>query len=307
MHGAEVIVTGSINADLVFSVPHLPAPGETVGEAKFALHPGGKGANQAVAAARMGAAAAMLGCIGDDQYGAWLVSAMQREGVDCQGIETVPGPTGCAGVLVDNGGNNCIAVAGGANSHFTPAIIHKFRDLIAHARVLMAQLEVPLQTVAAALETARAAGVITILDPAPAQRLEAEFLKLVDYITPNSQEASVLTGVDVHCWSTAAEAARKLRRLGARNVLVTMGQLGAFYSAQGGEVRIAAPRVQAVDSTAAGDAFNGALAAALVRGVRPDQAADFAAAAGAWAASRPGAQPSLPGLEDIAKVVALPW
>lgn len=303
----ELVVVGSINMDMVFGVDSLPTPGETVGRAQFALHPGGKGANQAVAAARMGAATAMVGCVGDDPYGQTMISVLNQDGVDCSQVRTGSKPTGCAGIFVDKQGENIIAVAPGANGELGPEDIERARELIAGARVLMVQIEVPLETVRAALKLAKEEGVLTILDPAPARLLDQELLALVDVITPNCREASVLTGEEVHCWQTAAKAARELRDQGVKNVLVTMGKFGAFYSSARGEVRISAPQVIAKDSTAAGDAFNGALAAAVIRGAQLDEAADFAAAAGAVAATRPGAQPSLPTLIEIAQVVNLPW
>lgn len=303
---SDIVVVGSINMDMVFQVEQLPVSGETV-KGKFTRHPGGKGANQAVAAARMGAAVAMVGCVGDDQYGKDLLAALKLDGVDCSNIQVVEEPTGCAGLMVDSKGDNYIAVCSGANGQLTPDLVKKVRSLIASARILMVQLEVPQETVRTALKLARAAGVVTILDPAPAQKLDSELLALVDFITPNAREAAILMGSDVHCWQTAAKAARELRGMGVQTALVTMGKFGAYFSSSMGEVRIPAPSVQTVDSTAAGDAFNGALAAALINGANPDRAADFAAAAGALATAKPGAQPSLPTLAELAKVVTLPW
>lgn len=302
----DIVVVGSINMDMVFHVEQLPVSGETV-RGDFTLHPGGKGANQAVAAARMGAAAAMVGCVGNDQYGKDLLAALKLNGVDCSNVLVVEESTGCAGLMVDSKGDNYIAVHSGANGQLTPGRVNKVRSIIAGARILMVQMEVPQETVKTALKLARAAGVVTILDPAPAQKLDPELLALVDFITPNAREAATLMGSDVNCWQTAANAARQLRGMGVKNALVTMGKLGAFFSSSMGEVRIPTPSVQAVDSTAAGDAFNGALAAALINGASPDRAADFAAAAGALTAGRPGAQPSLPTLAEMAKVVTLPW
>lgn len=275
--------------------------------AKFSTHSGGKGANQAVAAARMGAGAAMVGCVGADDRGRQLVSVLKLEGVDCTWVKEVPHPTGCAGIFVDSKGDNCICVANGANDLVTPALVAQAKALISQAKVLLVQLEIPLAAVGTALEIARSAGVTTILDPAPAGELSPAILKLADFITPNSREASMLTGIDVHCWRTAAAAAQDLHQRGVGTVLVTMGKHGAYFYSSAGEVRIATPQVVVVDSTAAGDAFNGALAAALARGAAPDAAADWAAAAGAMAASVAGAQPSLPRWESIAQVAPRPW
>lgn len=307
MGRSDIVVVGSLNMDLVFRGEKLPAPGETVSGARFSAHPGGKGANQAVAAARMGVPTAMVGCVGEDEYGRHLVAVLAREGVNCNWVKTVPGPSGCAGILVDKGGENCIAVANGANDQLTPDMVMQAKALIAGAKVLLVQLEIPLPAVQAALALARGAGVTTILDPAPAVELSPDILNLVDFLTPNCQEASSLTGANVHCWQTAAAAARDLQRRGAKNVLVTMGKYGAYFYSAGGQVRIAPPRVEAVDATGAGDAFNGALAAALARGTAADAAADWAAAAGAIAATVPGAQPSLPRWEKVAEVVDPPW
>lgn len=302
-----ITVAGSINIDLVFSLPRLPLKGETVSGASFAAHPGGKGANQAVAAARLGVPTAMIGCVGDDAWGQSLLAGLQGEGIDCAHVGKVPGASGCAGILVDAVGDNIIAVATGANALLSPNQVERAGDAIARSKVLMTQLEIPLETVMTALKLAKEAGVITILDPAPAKTLTTELLALADYITPNALEASFLTGIDVHCWNTAAQAARKLRNQGANTVLVTMGKQGAFFCGPAGEVRITAPRVAAVDATAAGDAFNGALAAALFRGVQPDIAADIAAAAGALAVAKAGAQPSLPTSAELGQAVSLPW
>lgn len=304
---ADIIVVGSINIDMVFCGERLPVPGETVTGAMLSLHPGGKGANQAVAAARMGAGTAMLGCVGADDHGRQMVSALTQAGVDCTRVDAASHPTGCAGIFVDSKGDNCICVANGANDLVTPELVAEAKTIISQAKVLLVQLEIPLAAAVTALEIAASAGVTTILDPAPAMELSPDILSLVDFITPNSREASMLTGIDVHCWQTAAAAAQELHQRGVDNVLVTMGKHGAYFHSATGQVRIAAPQVEVVDSTAAGDAFNGALAAALSQGVAPDIAADWAAAAGAMAASVAGAQPSLPSWEMVAQVVPKPW
>jgi ribokinase len=307
MNNKGIVVVGSINIDMVFSLPRLPLKGETISGGSFAAHPGGKGANQAVAAARLGMPTTFLGCVGEDSWGDILLAGLQQTGVDCAHVERVPGPSGCAGIYVDARGENMIAVATGANSQITPLKVRKAQEIFSTSNVLMTQLEIPVETVVAALELAKGAGLITILDPAPVKSLPPYTLSLVDYITPNAPEASELAGIDVHCWSTAAQAASKLRAMGPKNVVITMGKLGAFFSGPQGQVRIAAPGVDAVDSTAAGDAFNGAFAVAIAQGAQPDIAADIAAVAGALAVSKAGAQPSLPTLAELAQVVSLPW
>lgn len=304
--GREIVVVGSVNVDFVFSLPRLPLKGETVSGGGFAIHYGGKGANQAVAVARLGITPAIVASVGDDSWGSSLVARLEEEGVDCRFMRRVAAPSGCAGVFVDPAGDNFIAVAGGANAYLTPSQVMGAGAFIRRAAVLMVQQEIPRETVKAALWEARQGGVVTILDPGP-DELPGEILGLVDYITPNAVEAAGLTGVDVHCWSTAAKAARRLRQLGVKAALVTMGKGGAFYSGPKGDVRIAAPPVEAVDSTGAGDGFNGALAVALAKGVEPDLAADIAAAAGALATTRAGALNSFPREEELARVIGLPW
>ena len=307
MPANEILVVGSINMDLVFRLPRLPQKGETVGGGEFAAYPGGKGANQGVAAARLGVSTGLVGCVGQDEWGNALIEGLRLEGVDTAWVQRVPGPSGCAGIYVGPRGENSIAVAPGANSRLEAAFPAGAREAISQARVLLTQLEIPLESVEAALRLAKKGGVTTILDPAPARALPPALLALVDYLTPNALEASALTGIEVHCWNTAAQAARQLRGQGAGTVIVTMGKLGAFFSSPQGQVRIPAPAVTVVDATAAGDAFNGAFAAALTRGVAPDEAADLGAVAGALAVTKKGAQPSLPRLADLREAVAVPW
>lgn len=297
---------GSVNVDFVFNMPRLPQRGETVSGGNFAVRFGGKGANQAVAVARLGITPAIVACVGGDSWGSALMVRLEEEGVDCGFVRRVAAASGCAGVIVDPAGDNIIAVAGGANTYLTPRQVTEASSIIRQASVLMVQQEIPQVVVKAALREARKGEAITILDPGPSE-LPREILKMVDYITPNAVEATGLTGVDVHCWSTAAKAARRLRQLGVKTALVTMGKHGAFYSGPEGEVRIAAPAVRAVDSTGAGDGFNGALAVALARGVEPDVAGDIAGVAGALATTREGAMDSLPRERELAQMICLPW
>ncbi|MTI94030.1 MAG: ribokinase [Firmicutes bacterium] len=302
-----IVVLGSINQDLVFTLPRLPRPGETITAADFQLFPGGKGANQAVAAARLGGDVSMVGCVGEDVFGRQLVAGLKAEGVDCTYLQVVSEPTGCAGIGVLPDGENSIAIYGGANAKVVPERLAQTVPILESAGVLMLQLEIPLDTVEWAAQIAASAGVPIILDPAPAQPLSPGVLSLIDVLTPNAAEATDLTGIDVHCWKTAARAATNLREQGAKNVLVTMGKFGAYFSGPDGEVRINTPAVEAVDTTAAGDAFVGALAMGLVYGLPVDQAADIAAAAGALAVTKHGARPSLPTISALRKVVNTPW
>lgn len=303
----KIVVVGSANMDMVFNLPRLPVKGETVGGGSFSAGFGGKGANQAVAVARLGIVPVLVACVGDDNLGAEMLRNLEEEGVDCSRISQVTGPSGVAAVIVDQRGDNIVATATGANALLSPERAAAAQDLIGQASLLMVQQEIPSETVKAALVMARKAGTTTLLDPAPVNDLDRQILSLVDYITPNAGEASLLTGVDVHCWNTAAQAAARLHALGVKTVLVTMGRLGAYYSGPDGKVRIAAPSVLTVDTTGAGDAFNGALAAALVHGVQPDEAADIAAVAGALATTKIGAQTAFPGKEELEALIDLPW
>lgn len=302
----EVVVVGSVNTDFVFSVARFPEPGETA-PGSLNIYPGGKGANQAVALARLGGKAALIARVGDDPYSQEAARGLKAEGLDTSYVLPTSGPGGAAGIWVDQHGENSIVIAGGANMALSPGDVDAAQQLIEGSKVLLVQLEVPMETVVHALKIAKQAGVTTILDPAPAQALPREVLALVDVITPNAGEATKLTGIDVHCWKTAALAGRWLREQGVGLAMVTMGKFGAMCVTPQGDVRINVPRVEVVDTTAAGDAFAAALSLGLARGLAPDAAADLAAAAGALTVTKAGAQPSLPHLKDLKEVVEVPW
>ncbi len=305
----RIVVVGSINRDLVARVPQLPRPGETVLGTAFHEVPGGKGANQAVAAARLGADVTMIGRVGDDAFGERLLKSLRLHGVRTDAVQsTADCPTGLALIGVDDTGQNAITVIGGANQRLSPDDVQAHQAAIAHAHALLVQLEVPLATVTAAVAMARQHGVLTVLDPAPAPKVElpAELFD-VDVLSPNQAEAEELTGVTVASVADAFHAARKLHERSARRVVIKLGDQGALASESGSEpVHVPAPRVHVVDTTAAGDAFTAALAWALLEGLSLAEATRFACAAGTLATTRPGAQDAMPSRQDVAELARVP-
>lgn len=292
----HVVVVGSINMDLVARVARLPRPGETLHGDQFLQCPGGKGANQAVAVARLGGRCSMVARVGDDVFGAELLGNLARSGVETRHIEPLAGcSSGVALIGVDAAGQNAITIVAGANGRLTPEDIERQAELIAGADALLVQLEVPMSTVEAALAIAQRRGVRSVLDPAPAPEspLPPSCLN-VDVISPNQSEAEVLTGVAVRDPSSAHEAARRLRDLGAERVALKLGDQGAFWCDAETAIHVPTARVPVVDTTAAGDAFTAALTIALAEGREPASAVRFACAAGTLAATRLGAQPSMP-------------
>ncbi|WP_276324126.1 ribokinase [Paraburkholderia flava] len=300
-HG-RVAVAGSLNMDLVARAPRLPRPGETLAGHAFAQVAGGKGGNQAVAAARLGAQVAMIGCVGADANGAQLRAGLEAEGIDCAALETSEhASTGVALIVVDDGSQNAIVIVAGSNGEVTPATIARHEAVLAAADVVVCQLETPDAAVEATLATARRLGKTTILNPAPAVGpLPTAWFSLIDYLIPNELEAATLTGLPVTSPADAAVAATALRTAGARNVLVTLGAQGVQVAlADGTTQHYAAPRVEAVDTTAAGDTFIGGLAAQLARGAAVDDAIRFAQRAAAISVTRAGAQPSIPTRDEV--------
>jgi ribokinase len=300
---SEVVVVGSLNADLVLSVERFPAPGETMAAQRFAVFPGGKGGNQAFGAAKLGASVSMLGQVGADQYGAWLTAQLASGGVDVNGIAVDERhPSGTALITVDAAGQNQIIIVGGANASFTPERLASQRARFAGARVLLLQLEIPLETVMAAAALARAEGALVVLDPAPARALPDALLGDVDYLTPNESELCTLTGGANGRVLDLEEVERRARLLlaaGARKVLVKLAERGSLLVSAGGAQRIPALGVTAVDTTAAGDAFNAGLSYALAAGMGEKQAIELASSAGAFSVTRRGAQPSMPTLPEL--------
>jgi ribokinase len=297
----RIVVVGSLNADLVVRVERFPGPGETVTGSDFAVIPGGKGANQACAAARLGGEVVMVGRVGADAHGERLRSSLAAAGVDVSSLQAdAVAPTGLALIAVDRSGENQIVIVPGANGTFTPAELEKSRAAVTAAGVLLLQLEVPLDTVEAAARMARRAGARVILDPAPAAPLPPALLREVDYLTPNETELGVLVQeLPAERESEAVRQARELLARGTRNVVVKRGAQGALLVGAEGEASWPAFPVQAVDATAAGDAWNGAFAFALARGSAPVDAGRLATAAAAVSVTRRGAQPSLPVLDEV--------
>ena len=299
MRRARVVVVGSANTDMTARVARLPKPGETVLGTGFESLPGGKGANQAVAAARLGASVTFIACVGADGLGDDMVLGLEAEGINTRYVVRDPdAPTGVALITVDEAtGENVIVVASGANAKLSVGLVDMAAALIREADVLVCQLESPLETVAAALKLARAAGRTTILNPAPAQALPDEMLSLVSALTPNETEAALLAG---DAALTPEAAARTLQARGVGQVAVTLGVAGVLLVSAGGATRIPGRAVaQAVDTTAAGDCFTGALAVALGEGKSLQEAAAFANAAAALSVTKSGAQPSLPSRFEV--------
>ena len=298
---ANVVVVGSLNMDLVTRAERLPRPGETVFGQAFGTVHGGKGANQAVAAARLGASVAMVGCVGTDAHGVQLREGLEAEGIDCQAVRTVAqGASGVALIVVDTDSQNTIVVVPGANGCLDAQDIMTVDGMLQGAKVIICQLEVPMDTVGHVLKRGRELDKIVVLNPAPASGpLPVQWYALVDYLIPNESEARALSGVPVDSLESAELAARSLMALGASNIIVTLGSQGALLVSAQRVVHFAAPKVEAVDATAAGDTFVGAFSAALAAGKGEDDAIRFAQTAAALSVTRAGAQPSIPGLQDI--------
>ena len=293
-----ILVIGSLNMDLVARCPQLPHTGQTVFGTDFFTAAGGKGANQAVAAARLGARVAMTGCVGDDQFGRDLVAGLRRDGVRCDAVQSVARPTGTALITIDAAGANTIVVISGANAACDTALVDRALADADGPGILLLQHEIPDDVNAHAIGAARMAGWFIVLNPAPARPVTAALLRLIDIIVPNETEAAALTGSD-----DAHQAARQLVALGARAALITLGGEGALYYDAGGELRCPTVEVQAVDTTAAGDAYIGALAAALAEHRDVAGSLGFAAAAAGVAVTRLGAQPSLATSEEVMEFV----
>lgn len=280
MKNFDVVVVGSANLDLVATLDHLPAPGETLIALDYADHAGGKGLNQAVACARMGARTAFVGCVGRDDAGAFLRNVLEREGIDTSLLRAVDSPTGRAFINVDRHGENAIVVVSGANAEVTPVELPE-------AAVVLLQLEIPLSTVVATLQAARKRSITTVLNPAPARALNADVLSLVDVAIPNENEARLLGGKE------------QLLSLGVRDVVTTLGERGAEVASRDGLVSVPPHVVTPVDTVGAGDAFTGAMCAMLAQGWTVQEAARVGAVAGALATTVHGAVPSLPTRQAV--------
>ncbi len=305
---SRVVVLGSLNMDLVVQLSRLPRSGETVIGDRLQRFPGGKGANQAVAAARLGAEVAMVGRVGRDSFGDELLANLTSDGVATGGVERDPNePTGAALILVEEGGENVIAVARGAGRVVGEADVSRATGALKERDVLLLQLEIPVGAVAAAARAAKTAGARVILNAAPAAPLPPSLLAQLEVLVVNELETEPLLGRSAADPDDAEQAARKAVALGAQSAVVTLGAAGALL-VQGESIhRVEPQRVQAVDATGAGDAFVGALAAALAAGADLIEAAELAGAAGAAAVTKPGAQASLPRPDDLRRLFGVEW
>lgn len=295
-NSAKITVIGSMNMDLIVRAPHIPAPGETVSGGEFRTAAGGKGANQAMAAARLGAQVTIVGCVGDDAHGQTLRAGLQADGINTDFVRTDTAiSSGVAFITVADSGENSIVVSPGANHALSPADIEAASTAIAGADVLLLQLEIPLAVVGAAVRLAKKYHVPVVLNPAPAQPLPDEILANVNYFIPNETETALYCGFPITDDVSAEKAAAQLsERYGIQTVALTLGSRGALLYTTRRHIRIPPFTVLPVDTTAAGDAFVGGFAVAICEGNAPDVAARFASAVAAVSVTKAGAQPSLP-------------
>ncbi len=297
---AHIIVVGSLNMDLVVRASHHPQPGETIIGGTFSTFAGGKGANQAVAAARLGAQVQMVGAVGEDAFGTELLEHLETDQIDHRLVRRdQQAATGVALITIDAKGQNTIVVASGANLRVTAEDVAATEVIFQDAALLLIQLECPLPAVTKAIELAKKHGLIVVLNPAPAQPLSNELLSQVDYLVPNQIELAMLTGYD-----DIGQAVAHLHGIGVRCVVVTLGEDGVLASSAAGELRLPAHQVTVVDTTAAGDAFAGGLSVGLAEGLPLAEALALGNAAGALAVTRAGAQPSLPTRAEVNALIS---
>jgi ribokinase len=299
-----IVVVGSVNLDLVASSEHIPLAGETLTGLEFATYHGGKGANQAVGVARLGYPVAMIAKVGDDSFGPNLRGALRAAGVDVKAVSTARGSSGVALINIGSDGQNAIVAVPGANGQLAPSDIEKNSALLRRAGMILAQLEIPLPTLETLGAFAHRHAIPLMLDPAPARDLPRGLLQTITWITPNESETRVLCGLrggESVTPDTAARAAETLLARGPKNVVIKMGEQGAFLAGSGGLCQMSPPfEVKAVDTTAAGDAFNAGFAVSLLKGKSPVEAARYAAAVAAISVTRKGAQPSMPSAREVA-------
>ena len=299
---AHILVVGSLNADLVVRVLRFPQPGETISGEDLQVIPGGKGANQAVAAARLGSQVSMLGRVGKDSFGGFLLDNLGSNQVDSQFVKREDASTGTAIIVVDPNGQNSIVLSAGANGKVSPADVESASFL--NYDLLLLQLEIPVPAVLAAARRAKANNLQVILNPAPAREISDELIALVDFIIPNESELRLLTGTDVKDVASAERASHILLQRGAQNVIVTLGEKGALIVNSKQVTHVDTFRVDVVDTTAAGDAFIGGFSTALLQNMSLEESVRYGCACGALAASKFGAQPSLPGKEEVERLLS---
>jgi ribokinase len=296
----DVFVLGSINQDFVLKVERRPQPGETVTNAELSTHNGGKGANQSAAAALLGASVMILGRVGDDEFGEPLVRALEEKGIDTSLVEKASGvSTGAAFITVTPDGENAITVAPGANRSLTPGDVDAASEAIGNAKVLVAQMEIPVQTVRRAVEVASERGTRSVVNLAPTFEVPRELLEKLDPLVVNEHEAAFLLGREVEGVAGALSAAPELLSLGPRSAVITIGENGAVFATGDSAGHVPAPKVDVVDTTGAGDAFVGALATQLAREATLEDAVAYAVRAGAAAVTKEGAQGALPTPEIV--------
>jgi len=301
----EICVVGGINMDLVVQVPRIPRPGETVHGGGLARFPGGKGSNQAVAASRLGASVTMVGQVGTDAFGDELIETLQAASVETSGVRRVADTaTGVALISVASDGQNAIVVAPGANMVWEEDAIADVERTVARCRILVLNLEVPPVVIARAVRAAKRTGAQVILNPAPYRSGDETCFGEVDFLVPNQVEAACFAGVDADAVNDWDAVGRRLRQLGPRTVIVTLAGEGSMIVDDAGATRVPSFSVPVLDTTAAGDAFVGGLAVAMLRGTSLPEAVRFANACGAFAVTRAGAQPSLPSREDVERLIA---
>lgn len=300
---AKIVVVGSSNTDMILKLDRIPRPGETILGGEFVSAAGGKGANQAVAAAKAGGAVTFVARVGQDMFGEQALAGFVAAGINVDHVQKDKTPSGVALIFVAKDGENSIGVGGGANAKLSPADVKKAKAAFASASTVIMQLETPLETVQAAADLGHSKGATIILNPAPAQKLPDALLKKVSILTPNETEAELLTGIKVTDDASCAKAADALLRKGVETVIITLGSRGSYVATRESKQLVGGFKVKPVDTTAAGDTFNGALGVALAEGKSLVEAVRFANAAGAISVTRMGAQPSAPKRTEIEKLL----
>ena len=300
----KITVVGSLNMDLVVTTPKVPVMGETILGSGFMTAPGGKGANQAVAAARLGGHVSMIGCVGGDIFGKDLIANLSGNNVVIDSVEVKESASTGIAVIIIKDGNNSIIVDPGANSMLTPGLAVKYEEVIKDSSIMVAQLEIPLETVEKSVALAKKHGVKVLLNPAPATKLSDELLARVDVFTPNETECEIITGIAVNSIDDAKRAVEFLNGKGIPQVIITLGEKGVVYNSGDRVVHKPVPDVKVVDTTAAGDSFTGAVAVALSQGKTIDEAVDFGNIVGTLTVTKRGAQISLPTLMDVENYIS---
>lgn len=296
----KILVIGSSNTDVLIQVPYIPKVGETILGGKCHIACGGKGANQAVAAKRSGGQVKFIAAVGDDAFGKMAIESYSKDGIDTDKIKIFTGePTGLAQIMVDHDGRNLIAVAPEANLLLTPEVVDSITDDIVNADIILLQLEIPVESVLRAIDIAHQAKKIIILNPAPAQKIPEAYLAKLDFITPNETEAEILTGIAVDDEDSAATAAKWFIARGVKNVIITLGSRGVYFANHEQQQLIRGFKVKAIDTTGAGDTFNGGFVSAIAAGNNIPDAISFGQKTAAISVTRLGTQTSMPYLEEI--------